>query len=87
LNFEASLILIENFWKKIHEILNGNAIVAIPAKDLLFIAKENNQEAIEKLKEMIQDFHSSPNSQGLLSKALYLKKRDKNELSIYETAL
>lgn len=85
-NFEATIILIDNFWKQIHEMIEGNLIIAIPAKDLLFFCKSENQEAIEQIKTIIQEYFNNPETQGLLSKALYLKEVDKQELTIYDTA-
>ena len=81
-NFEAAIILIDNFWDQIHQILDGNAIVAIPAKDLLFICKEHNQEAVDKLKEITKGYFDKPDTEGLLSKALYLKEAGKSEMTI-----
>jgi|GEM_PF-2907859 len=85
-NFEAAIILIEGFWEQFHQIINGNAIISIPARDLLFICKEGNNEAIEKLKEITKGYFDNPESAGLISKALYLKEKGKNELTIVETS-
>lgn len=83
-NFEAAIILIEKFWEQIHQIINGNAIISIPAKDLLFISKEGNQKALDQLREITKGYFDNPETQGLLSKALYLKEIGKNELKIVE---
>lgn len=83
-NFEAAIILIDNFWEQIHQRLNGNVIISIPARDLLFICKEGNQEAIEKLREITKGYFDNPETQGLLSKALYLKEMGNSELKIVE---
>ena len=83
-NFESSIILIENFWEQIHQITKSNVIIAIPTTDLLFICKEENQEAIDKLKEITKRYFENPETKGLLSKALYLKEIGKMELKIIE---
>ncbi len=83
-NFEAAIILIDNFWEQMHQIIKGNAVIAIPAKDLLFICKEDNQEAIQKLKEITKGYFDNPETQGLLSKALYLKESGNTALKILE---
>lgn len=85
-NFEAALILLNNFWEQLHQLLNDNAIVSIPARDLLFICKAGNQEAIQKLREITKGYFDSPDTQGLLSKALYLKEMGTAELKIIEKA-
>lgn len=84
-NFEAAIILIDNFWEQIHQIINGNAVISIPARDLLFICKEGNQEALEKLKEITKGYFDNPETQGLLSKALYRKETGSSGLKIMET--
>jgi uncharacterized protein YtpQ (UPF0354 family) len=83
-NFEAAIILLDNFWEQIHQIIKGNAIISIPAGDLLFICKEGNQEAIQKLRENTKGYFDNPETQGLLSKALYLKESENKELKIIE---
>lgn len=83
-NFEAAIILLDYFWEQMHQIINGNAIISIPARDLLFICKEGNQDAMKKLKEITKGYFDNPDTQGLLSKALYLKEIGKSELKIIE---
>lgn len=83
-NFEAAIILLDNFWQQIHQLINGNAIISIPARDLLFICRVGNQEAIQKLREITKGYFDNPETQGLLSKALYLKESGKRELKIIE---
>ncbi|GAA3633002.1 DUF1444 family protein [Flavivirga jejuensis] len=83
-NFEAAIILLDNFWEQIHQIIKGNAIISIPARDLLFICKEGNQEATQKLREITKGYFDNPETQGLLSKALYLKELGNRELKIIE---
>ena len=85
-NFEAAIILIDDFWNQIHQIMEGNVILSVPARDLLFICKENNLEAIAKLKEMVKGYFDNPETQGLLSKALYLRTVGNNQLKIFDTA-
>lgn len=85
-NFEAAIILIENFWEQIHQIFGGNVIVGIPARDLLFICKENNTEAREKLKEIIKSYFDNPDTQGLLSKGIYLMETGKTDLKLIDVA-
>lgn len=85
-NFEAAIILIENFWEQIHQIFGGNVTVGIPARDLLFICKENNTEAREKLKEIIKSYFDNPDTQGLLSKGIYLMETGQTDLKLIDVA-
>lgn len=72
-NFEAALILLPYFWEHIHNVMGSEVIVAIPARDLLFITKASNPDAILKLKNMVQQSFEDGQTQGLLSKGLYLR--------------
>ncbi len=85
-NFEAALILIENFREQIHQIFEGDVIIGIPARDLLFICKEHNTEAHEKLKEIIKSYFDKPDTQGLLSKGIYLMETGKTDLKLIDVA-
>lgn len=71
-NFEAALILLPYFWEHIHNVMGSEVIVAIPARDLLFITKASNPDAILKLKNIVQQSFEGGQTQGLLSKGLYL---------------
>jgi hypothetical protein len=85
-NFEAAIILIESFWEQIHQIFEGNVMIGIPARDLLFICKEKNTEAKDKLKEIIKSYFDKPETQGLLSKGIYVKETNKTELKLTDVA-
>jgi hypothetical protein len=85
-NFEAALLLIETLREQIHQIFEGNVIIGIPARDLLFISKEHNFEAREKLKEIIKSYFDKPDTQGLLSKGIYLMEAGKMDLKLVDVA-
>ena len=54
-NLEASLILSDNFWLNLSDMLNyEKLIVGVPARDVLLIANEDSEESIERLGEAIK---------------------------------
>ena len=81
-NHVAALVIIDDFWRKIHNIFKSNLIVAIPSNDTIFIAKESNPNAKERLLNVVNDLFSSSNSQGLLSKNLYFVKEGETKLTL-----
>ena len=85
-NFEAAVILLDNFWEQIHQIFEQNVLISIPAKDLLFICKEDNKEGKKKIKKITKGYFDNPETQGLLSKSIYLRKSGSNKLKIIDTA-
>ncbi len=85
-NFEAALLLVDGLLDQIHDMIQGDAILAIPARDLLFICNSNNKAGVQKIKEMTKGYFDNPETQGLLSKALYLRKKGVPTLVISDTA-
>lgn len=84
-NFEAAIILLDHFWEQMHQLLGGNAVLSIPARDLLFICKQGNHEALGKLRSITKGYFDKPETEGLLSKAIYLKEIGNPSLKILET--
>lgn len=85
-NFEASIILIDDFWEQMHQIFKDDLILILPARDILMIAKASNQQAFDKMKEIINNYFENPETQGLLSKALYKRAIGQTTLQIIDTA-
>jgi uncharacterized protein YtpQ (UPF0354 family) len=54
-NYEASLILLTGIWTKKKMPVDGQIIIAIPTRDLLFVTGSNNTEGIKKIKAMAQE--------------------------------
>lgn len=85
-NFEAALILLPYFWENIHNIMGSEVVVAIPARDLLFITKASNPAAVSKLKNMVQQSFEGGQTQGLLSKCLYLHTAGQAAMQLKDVA-
>ena len=85
-NFEASLILVNNFWKQINDIVNEDLIVSLPTQDVLFISPESSVVGIAKQKTAIKKFFENPETQGLISKALYKRNRQTQNFEIVDIA-
>ena len=66
--YNASLILVDEIWRKENFKIEGDIVIAIPNKDSLFITDSRNEVAVEKLKAIIQNYNTSENS---ISKNLY----------------
>jgi uncharacterized protein YtpQ (UPF0354 family) len=49
-DFEASLILMKSIWTKENFSVDGDFIIAIPNRDLLFVTGSNNKAEIERIK-------------------------------------
>lgn len=54
-NYEVSLMLMTSIWTKQNFEVNGEIVIAIPNRDLVFITGSNDNEAIEKLKGKIKE--------------------------------
>lgn len=59
-NYESSLILLD-IWNPENFPVNGNLIVGIPSRDLLFITGENQVDDIKELKLRIQEINETGN--------------------------
>jgi uncharacterized protein YtpQ (UPF0354 family) len=55
-NYEASVLLFDEFWKKEAARAKGNLVVGIPARDLLVFADSSNAEAVLKLREAVDKY-------------------------------
>lgn len=85
-NSEAALILIDDLWMQLHEMLNDDLFFCIPARDLLFVCKESNTASADKMRQLVKGVFENPESQGLLSKSIYVRRRNEPGFSITEAA-
>lgn len=51
--YEASFILLEEFWNQENMPVEGDYIIGIPNRDLVFITGSNNKSEIKKLREVV----------------------------------
>lgn len=68
-DYEASLILLNTLWTKTNFDVDGDIIVAIPNRDLVFITGSNNKTSIQKLKENVDEYYKTGNHP--ISKSFY----------------
>lgn len=54
-NFEASLLLIDEMWDGKSGEVEGEFVVAVPARDLLFVTGARNQAGVQKVKALAAD--------------------------------
>ena len=60
-DFETSLILSTRLWTKENFEVDGDFIIAIPNKDLLFITGSNNQKEIDRIEKIAEDSYRTGN--------------------------
>lgn len=58
-NYEASLLLFDELWNKSDFKVDGDIVVAIPARDLLLITGSRNAEGIARLREIADQITAS----------------------------
>lgn len=78
---EAGSLCLTDIWDWCAENINDNLIVAVPAKDMVMMAPENDNDKIEKLKEMVTDLFE--NGDRLLTKQLFKFDREKSSWTIW----
>lgn len=60
-DYEANLILLKTLWTKENFDVDGDIIIAIPNRDLVFITGSNNKTSIQKLKKSIDEYYNTGN--------------------------
>lgn len=68
-NYEASIILLDNFLTKANFPIDGDMVVAIPNRDMLLVTGSNNKPGISKIKELANNTYKTGNY--ILSNYLY----------------
>jgi len=58
-NFEASLILTNDIWTKENFPVDGEFVIAISNRDLLFITGSNHKTEIEKIKKIAAESYNT----------------------------
>lgn len=77
-SFESSLILLDSFWKNDNFKVEGNIVVALPARDWILITGSLNVVGIEKIKT-VSNMVFEESSYSICSK-LFLRRSDQWEL-------
>lgn len=85
-NFEATIIFIGGTWEHLYKLFGNEIAFCIPANDILYVCKANNKIAIAKMKNQINNWFHSEDTQGLISKGIYLKVKDEKGIKMIDTA-
>ena len=83
-NFEAAMLLVDDMWENLEQVFNDEVCVAIPARDLLFIAGKNNPAGRESLRAIVRKFFDERETEGLLVRHIYA--RENKQWVLVETA-
>jgi len=81
-NHEANSVCLPERWKWLTGHLNDNLIVAIPAKDLILIAHENDADKIANLKISVHEIFK--NGERLLTRNIFRVDKESIEWSIVD---
>lgn len=60
-DYEVSLMLMTEIWTKENFDVDGEIIIAVPNRDLVFITGSNDKEAIKKLKTTVKESYENGN--------------------------
>ena len=60
-DYEVSLILMSGLWTKNNFDVDGDIVIAIPNRDLVFITGSNDLSSIEKLKATVEESYETGN--------------------------
>jgi hypothetical protein len=83
-NFEAAMLLADWLWENVTPLFKDEICVAVPARDLLFIAGKNNLVGRDSLRAIVRKFFDEQETQGLLVRHIYT--REGNRWVVVETA-
>jgi len=83
-NYEAAMLIWEDIWPQIETVVGGDFYVAIPARDVLYVAPKSNPEAITRLNGLIQRLFDDETTHGLMVKHIY--QRGENGWEVVATA-
>jgi uncharacterized protein YtpQ (UPF0354 family) len=60
-DFESGLLLNRKFMKNMSDMVKGNPVIAVPARDILVVCGEDSQDELVKMRTFVQEmFESSP---------------------------
>ncbi len=57
-NFEASLLMVDSVWKDIAPHIQGEPVVAVPARELLFVTGSRDPKGLETVRALAADAYS-----------------------------
>lgn len=77
-DFEASLLLMDSLWNKENFPVQGDIVIAIPARDTLLVSGTHNVKQLQKLRELSQEFYDE--SAYRLSVDTYVRRENSWQL-------
>lgn len=76
-NYEAALLIWNDIWTQIEAAVGDKLYIAVPARDLLYVAPRSNPNSIERLSGLIRKFFDEDEqAQGLLVRHIYKQGKD-----------
>jgi uncharacterized protein YtpQ (UPF0354 family) len=54
-DYEASLLVLDSIWSGGQMDVSGEAVVAVPTRDLLLVTGSQNPQGIEKVRQMVKE--------------------------------
>lgn len=85
-NFEATIIFISGTWDHLFKLFGSEIAFCLPANDILYVCKADNKVAISKMKSQINSWFHGEDTQGLISKGIFLKVKDVKGVKMIDTA-
>ena len=70
--YEASLLLLDDVWTALADDVKGDLVVAVPARDLLFVTGSSDAAGIERVKAMTADAFARQDN--AISSGLYVRR-------------
>jgi uncharacterized protein YtpQ (UPF0354 family) len=53
-DYEASLLLLDSVWSDLQKEVQGDIVVSIPTRDLLYVTGSQDAQGIEKMKQLVE---------------------------------
>lgn len=78
--YETSLLLIDSIWEKQDELVPGDIVAAVPARDVLLFTGSESVEGLEQMRQAVDGI--SKQGVYLISKTLLVRKNGKWEVFV-----
>jgi hypothetical protein len=75
-NFEAAMLLVDGMWENLRQVFKDDLCVAVPARDLLFIAGRNSGAGREGLRALVRKYFDEQQTKHLLVRHIYGREND-----------
>lgn len=75
-NYEAAMLVWDGIWSQIESVMKGDFYIAVPARDVLYVAPKSNLDAIARLSELVNKLFNGEDAHGLMVKHIYQRGKD-----------